>query len=216
MMWRASAVVPNVAPLDGATRSLVLLAARIAAGTEGEVRSAIAEALAGGAPHVWVEELLLQSYLFAGFPRALNAAREWRRASGRAAPEADDGEDYVDHEEWRVRGERTCAMVYGAMYDRLRVNVRALHPALDTWMVVEGYGKVLSRPGLDLARRELCIVAVCAATEQDRQLHSHLHGAVHAGASPQAVEEVLAIVAPMVSADSNRRYRLLWERVREA
>ena len=28
---------------------------------------------------LWVEELMLQSYLFAGFPRALNAAREWRR-----------------------------------------------------------------------------------------------------------------------------------------
>ena len=63
------------------------------------------------------------------------------------------------------------------MYDRLRENIRHLHPLLDDWMIDEGYGKVLSRPGLDLPRRELCIVAACAATGQDRQLHSHLHGA---------------------------------------
>ena len=37
-------------------------------------------------PVPWVEEVILQSYLFAGFPRALNAAREWRRVSGVAAP----------------------------------------------------------------------------------------------------------------------------------
>ena len=30
-------------------------------------------------PAAWVEELVLQTYLFAGFPRALNAMREWRR-----------------------------------------------------------------------------------------------------------------------------------------
>ena len=34
---------------------------------------------------------MLQSYLFAGFPRALNAAREWRRVSGAPAPADDEG-----------------------------------------------------------------------------------------------------------------------------
>ena len=33
----------------------------------------------GPTPHDWIEELLLQTYLFAGFPRALNGMREWRR-----------------------------------------------------------------------------------------------------------------------------------------
>ena len=62
-------------------------------------------------------------------------------------------------------------------------------------MIVEGYGKVLSRPALDLARRELCIVAACAASRQERQLHSHLHGALHAGASKAAITDTLGAVA---------------------
>jgi len=38
---------------------------------------------------VSVEEIILQSYLFAGFPRALNAMRMWRVVSERPAPDTD-------------------------------------------------------------------------------------------------------------------------------
>jgi 4-carboxymuconolactone decarboxylase len=101
------------------------------------------------------------------------------------------------------------------MYDRLRVNIRELHPALDAWMIVEGYGKVLSRPGLDLKRRELCVVAACAVLEQDRQLHSHLHGALNAGATTAEVDETLAAVGDMLDARTRERVAHLWSRVRK-
>src|SRR5919202_2941944 len=100
----------TVGALDGPTRALVRLAARIAAGTEGDVRSAFAEALAAATEPAWVEEVILQSYLFAGFPRALNAAREWRRIGGHSAPDADAGERYEDAAEWRSVGARADAL----------------------------------------------------------------------------------------------------------
>jgi 4-carboxymuconolactone decarboxylase len=160
-----------------------------------------------------VEELVLQSYLFCGFPRALNAAREWRRVSPTPAPTTDEAEDFSLAEEWRERGELTCAAVYGRMYEKLRLNVRDLHPALDAWMVVEGYGKVLGRPGLDLARRELCIVAACAATGQDRQLHSHLHGTLNVGVSLAVLEQTIDALEELVGAERARSVRLLLARV---
>jgi len=118
---------------------------------------------------VAVEEIILQSYLFAGFPRALNAARAWRATSGRAAPAEDAEASVEDLDLWRKRGEETCAIIYGENYEKLRQNIRELHPALDEWMIVDGYGKVLSRPGLDLRTRELCVVAACAVAGQQRQ-----------------------------------------------
>ncbi|HYW32457.1 MAG TPA: carboxymuconolactone decarboxylase family protein, partial [Gemmatimonas sp.] len=175
--------------LDAETAVLVRLAALLAGGSETMIRDALTEANAAVRPS-WIEEVVLQTYLFAGFPRALNAAREWRRVSGIAAPTEDEGVDY-DSARWLERGLATCSTVYGPFYDRLRVNIRELHPALDTWMIVEGYGKVLGRPGLDLARRELCVVAACAIARQDRQLHSHFHGALHAGASRESVNATL-------------------------
>lgn len=202
--------------LDPAMRALVRLSAVVAAGGEADVRREM-EVARDAAPAAWVEELLLQSYLFAGFPRTLNAMREWRRVAGLPAPADDEGTRPEETSaEWRVRGEATCAAVYGRMYDTLRLNIRALHPALDSWMVVEGYGKVLSRPALELVRRELCIVAACAAARQDRQLHSHLHGALNVGATPAEVEGTLAAVDDLLDAADAARYRRLWDKVRSS
>lgn len=222
--------------LDQRTMALVRLAARVTAGGEPEMRSGFSDCVAAGVEAVWVEELVLQSYLFAGFPRALNAMREFRRAElvshprealgpandavpaaaslGRLTSLAPVDAGAIAPEEWRRKGEATCATVYGPMYEKLRGNIRALHPALDEWMIVEGYGKVLSRPGLDLGRRELCIIAACAAAGQERQLHSHLHGARNAGVSDAVIETTLAALNGVVSPEYLTSARLLWARVR--
>jgi 4-carboxymuconolactone decarboxylase len=218
---------PILPTLDRPTAALVRLSARITGAGEESVRAGLVECAAAGVSDVWVEELVLQSYLFAGFPRALNAAREWRRAREAPASEgaersgehsaapgpARGGESYAGVYEWRLRGEDTCETVYGPFYEKLRSNIRALHPALDEWMIVEGYGKVLSRPGLDLARRELCVVAACAAAGQDRQLHSHLHGSLHAGASREAITATLDALHGVVGETDLHRARLLFARV---
>jgi len=85
-------VTPSFPELDDATRVLVQLSAAIAAGSEATVRRWIAEAARRAAPGE-VEEVVLQSYLFCGFPRALNAAREWRRVAGVPAPASDEADD---------------------------------------------------------------------------------------------------------------------------
>jgi len=198
--------------LDAPTVRLVRLAAILAGGGEAQVREALSAAVASELNPIWVEEVILQTYLFAGFPRSLNAAREWRRLSGRLAPESDEGALH-DEISLTARGEATCATVYGPFYERLRHNIQLLHPALDAWMIVEGYGKVLGRPQLDLARRELCVVAACAIARQDRQLHSHLHGAIHAGASPAQVDAALLSIADLLNVDDVKRYVGLWARV---
>jgi 4-carboxymuconolactone decarboxylase len=72
---------------------------------------------------------------------------------------------------------------------------------------------VLSRPALDLKLRELCVVAACAMARQDRQLHSHLHGALHAGASPAEVAAALDSVEDLLGPDDARRYHQLLTRL---
>ena len=197
----------NLTRLDDATRALIRLSATITAGTERQVRDALQQS---NIPAVWIEELLLQTYLFAGFPRALNAMREWRRVQPNVVTDSTS----PGMDQWRSDGERTCAAVYGEMYDRLRENIRGLHPLLDEWMITEGYGKVLSRPGLDLPRRELCIVAACAAAGQERQLHSHLHGALNVGVEANVLDLAIEAIADLLDESVARSTRLLWARVR--
>lgn len=195
--------------LDDSTRALVRLAASLAAGSEADVRQQLQRASAS-TPATWIEELILQTYLFAGFPRALNGMREWRRLHPEVAASCATPADSAA----RARGEETCATVYGAMYDKLRVNIRGLHPLLDEWMILEGYGKVLSRPDLDLPRRELCIVAACAAAGQDRQLQSHLHGAMNAGVSAETITEALEALEGVIPSELLTRASGLWQRIR--
>ncbi|MEP6765170.1 MAG: carboxymuconolactone decarboxylase family protein [Gemmatimonadaceae bacterium] len=197
--------------LDAPTRMLVRVAALLAGGSEQDIRAAL-QASAGIVNDVWIEEVILQTYLFAGFPRSLNGMREWRRISGRTAPLSDVSE-VIDGEAWKRDGEKTCSTVYGRFYEQLRRNIRDLHPALDSWMITGGYGKVLSRPQLDLWRRELCIVAACAISRQDRQLHSHLHGALHSGATAAQVDETFESIRDLLSPNDMARNTALWARV---
>ena len=202
----------SVAALDRGVAALVRISGAIAGAGEQEVRAVMSESLNDADPAA-VEEIILQSYLFAGFPRALNAARAWRMVSGRKAPAGDIETENADLDGWRRRGEKTCSVVYGDSYEKLRENIRDLHPALDDWMIVDGYGKVLSRTGVDLKTRELCIVAACAVAGQQRQLHSHLHGALNAGATREEVAGALDAVSDLISSPSLERYRQLWKKV---
>jgi 4-carboxymuconolactone decarboxylase len=133
--------------VDEAARTLVRASAALALG-DGDLLARALRAAAAAAPVVAVEEALLQSYLFLGYPAALRGLAAWRAVSGVPAP----AEPTADQAEWAGRGAATCERVYAGQYDRLRDNVAALHPDMEQWMIVEGYGKVLSRPGLDLGR----------------------------------------------------------------
>lgn len=201
--------------LDGPTRALVMLAAAIATGREPLVEERCLGCRAAQVPALWVDELLLQSLLMVGWPRMFSAAAIWRRIGPAEPAPGEDGTDYRRAAEWRARGDALCRTVYGASYDRLRGNVRALHPALEAWMITEGYGRTLGRAGLDFARRELCVMVQTAVQGAERQLHSHLKGARHSGASPRAITESLDAVRPMLGPAEAALAESLWNRIRE-
>ncbi len=207
-------LMPSDFALDAPTVALVRLAAVVAAGDEPALKRAVAEVVEADVAPAWVEELLLQSILMAGYPRALVAFAVWRALSGLPAPAADGDAEYARLADWEVRGVDACATVYGENYEKLRRNVQQLHPAVDRWMLVEGYGRTLGRPGLDLMRRELCTVAQTAVLRTQRQLHSHLRGALHSGATLGQVDGALALVKPRLSREEWKQVKELWAVVR--
>lgn len=137
--------------------------------------------------------------LHAGYPAALEGMMvledEW---PGRAQRRVEGGVTA-----WRRRGERLCRQVYGSVYPRLIERVRMLHPDLAVMMVEQGYGRVLSRGGLDQSTRELVAVTVLAAGGWERQLVSHVMGALRLGADPGDVR--LAVRAGTRGASATTR-----------
>jgi 4-carboxymuconolactone decarboxylase len=214
--------------MDERTRALIRLSASLTADEATQVQ---AMDRAAAVDMVGAEEVLLQSYLFLGFPVALNALSLWRRRVGRTA--ADTASDHAeeqagrraagkvsapleseDLELWQHRGEAVCRAVYADHYETLREVMARIHPELGEWAVVEGYGKVLGRPGLDLYTRELCIASLLAGTNATRQIHSHLRGCLHVGASPADVDGMLEALADVIAPERARETQRVWARVR--
>ena len=202
--------------IESGWRLLVEISVALAARDDPGLDSALRRANDGGARPVEVEEALLQSYLFLGYPASLTGIARWREIAGPPPGESDELASPDGLMEWTERGARVCELVYGRAYEKLRGNIGRVHPAMDRWMVAEGYGKVLGRPGLSLRVRELCNVAVLAATTWEPQLHSHLRGALHAGATSTEVEEALEIGLKSIPSEDAERARRLWNRVRSA
>src|SRR5437660_1765860 len=203
-------------PLDPATAALVRLAAAVAEGDVPELHNRLVAALGVEVPPLWIDELLLQSMLVVGYPLALVAFGVWREVRGSAATGRHAAEP-LTHEDWQAwadRGAAVCRDVYGRAYHKLLVSLRALHPALEDLVLVDAYGKVIGRPGLDLRRRELATVAAIAVLGTAQQLHSHLRGALNTGASVEQVEAVLELVGLRLDPELRRRAWEQWEDVR--
>ena len=209
----------NGAVLEPETAALVRVAAAIAEGKIPELEARLRAARDAGVPALWIEELLLQSLLLVGYPLTLVAFGVWREVDGPLPPHGRgyDEEElaHVDWESWARRGAGVCRAVYGRAYHKLLVNLRALHPALEDLVLVDAYGKVIARPGLELRLRELCTVAAIAVLGTAKQLHSHLRGALNTGASPEEVEAVLELVEPDLDPEHLRRAKEQWEDVKQ-
>ena len=179
--------------------ALLAFAAAMAAGRIGAARRALEAARRSGVRRVAAEETALMLVLHAGYPAALEAARLLNQTwPGHARRTREGGP-----RDWRRRGAALCARVYGPSFAKLERNVVALHPDLAVWMIEQGYGRVLGRGGLPAAARERIAVAVLAATGWERQLVSHLLGAVRLGATRPEIRA--AVRAGLEGGGSGRR-----------
>jgi 4-carboxymuconolactone decarboxylase len=158
-------------------------AAAMAVGEGVAARRALRRARRNGATRVMLEETALMLMLHAGYPAALEGLRVLSQVwPGRPRRTREGGPAA-----WMRRGKEAAKRVYGTSLGALRRNVAALHPDLDVWMIEQGYGRVLSRRGLAGPARELVAVAVLTAMGWERQLVSHLLGAVRSGAGRPAI-----------------------------
>ncbi len=189
-------VLLDASALPETTSGLVFF---FAAAMEGPSTAADAAALLASRSYeepTRLQEACLAVPLFAGFPRAINVAAALHRAfpdlpvpPGDAAPP-----------ESRIsRGEELFRRIYADHSDRVLEALAAYHPELPGMILEWAYARVLSRPGIDAATRELMAVAALTVTGDERQLSSHVRGALRLGSHRQALESTLALTAPFTS-----------------
>ena len=176
----------------------VLISASLVAGRDKALADHLRRALDSSLSLVEVYELILQSLLFDGYPCALEGLIVLHEVLGERSHKKPPLEAYSPEniELWRDRGLALCARIYDDKFTTLLRNVDHLSPALKEWMLVEGYGRILSRPGLDIQLRELSIVAILTLKNRPRQLHSHMLGAMRLGISSAQLLSAMNLCRP--------------------
>lgn len=186
------------APDENATeRALGMYSAAVALADDGLMTQCLGMGDRHAVTREMFYEVVLQSYLFLGFPRMLTAAE----CFDQVFPSQSNGNApvRVSHEEslrWYEDGLNLCRRVYGDKYESLLQRVSAMAPEVLRWMIVEGYGKVLSRPTLDIVRREISIIAFLVMENRVKQLRSHMQGALNVGAPGRLILSVVNDIGP--------------------
>lgn len=136
---------------------------------------------------VMVYESLLQVYLFNGFPCTIESLKRFKEHF----PEYLPYNEQYNVNLFEKRGSINCKRVYSENFDKLQKNISNLSPDLADWMLIEGYGKVMGRPGLSMQERELLNVAMLCTNYAEHQLYSHIKGSINTGSGYQTIEEVI-------------------------
>jgi len=179
-------------------RLVSILSAAIAVSNNDFTEQTMVELKNHGLDRRVIYESVLQSYLFLGFPRMIEAALVFNKVFG-------DIENHTDiekiskneAEKWYRDGIDLCGIVYGKNYERLKEKFLRVSPDLFRWMVLEGYGKVLSRAGMSRMERELAEVAALIVDKRRRQLVSHVMGSLNVGAPIGLIKLVNEDIRPI-------------------
>lgn len=186
---------PRLTRLARATVALVL--------GDWDTLAAVRRAAPAGEPDRAWREAILQTHLFAGFPRLVEGCEVLEGAGGLGAPDPEELESpgTLDTDALARAGAPLFDTIYADRADAVRERLESFHPHLARWIAEHAYGRVLARAGLEARERELLAVVALVATGQDRQLASHARGAVRCGATPAEVLAVVEAVGAQVEAE---------------
>lgn len=161
-------------------------------------------------------EAVLQTHLFAGIPRLVEAFNVIEQAGGLGRVEPDEVEPERSLADAMQTGYELFTQIYAERAPAVREMLASSHPELERWVLGHAYGRVLSRPGLAPGMRETLAVVSLAALDQHRQLASHVRGAQRLGVDADALQAALTHVADQLDPGALDNARLIVERFRIA
>ena len=136
-----------------------------------------------------IYETIIQIYLFCGFPATIEALKIFNTVF----PDYNKKQSEFDLSLYLKKGQKNCLKIYKSNYRKLINNFYKLSPDLKSWMIIEGYGKVMGRPGLSIKERELINVAILSTNFYEPQLYSHLKGALNTNSNKKEIKYIIEI-----------------------
>lgn len=159
-------------------------------------------------PYTALYEALLQIHLFSGYPASIE---------GLSLLQEVYNEEPAAIEEYNVqlfkqRGEKLCRDIYTTVFEKMNKRMHSFSPELSEWMIIDGYGKTLSRANLDIQTRELINICILSLGKWKQQVISHIRGALHVGAEIHDIEEAIECLQ---TEQTNEAYAFAQEMLKE-
>ncbi len=190
------------APLTAAEERLVELVSCVTRGDWQGLRELRRNA-PPGEPAVRWREALLQSHLFLGFPRIVEAFEVLTLDGTLHAPTPEEHES--GDQDFQAKGAPIFDAIYQDLAPVVRRRLAQHHADFAHWIAEHAYGRVLARPGLAPALRELLAIVCLLHSNLERQLASHTRGAIHLGATREQVLAVFELTKPHLDPDDVSR-----------
>lgn len=171
-------------------RHILPIVISIALNDKNKARKLMQDALEAGIPYSSLYESILQIHLFAGYPASIEGLALLQVVYHQ---EPNPVEPY-DLLLFKQRGEELCRDIYTTVFEKMNNRMHSFSPELAEWMILDGYGKTLSRPGLDIQTRELINICILSLGKWKQQCISHVRGALNVGLTIEDIHKGIAFL----------------------
>ena len=180
-----SSSAPAIEEIPRSIRSMLALAGALGTRDARLIRREMVKTTSRCNP-VEVDELLIMSCFITGFPAGLAALELWCDLRPHGTQRTERSPQIATGS-----GENVCRAVYGTRFEALIDRLYEMHPDLPGLVLTYGYGAMMARPGMSLAMRELCLVAMLVPWGAEPQMYAHMRGALETGAAAREVEAAI-------------------------
>jgi 4-carboxymuconolactone decarboxylase len=192
--------------LDRRYRILVKTVALYALGKRTRSHAIVSRSLRSRAvPPQFFSELFIHLSLFLGYPSMLDGLEHVSSVSNphrRATLKSRGGDAHKE-------GRNILERIYGDQTPKLLRHLDTLSPGLGHRITQDAYGLIMNRSGLTLQEREMANVVVLFIQGYDRQLYSHLRGALRVGVQRKTLDSIILLSAETANMSAKRALALL-------
>jgi 4-carboxymuconolactone decarboxylase len=159
-------------------------------------------------PYTSLYEALLQIHLFSGYPASIEGLSLLQEVYNEKPAAIEE----YNVQLFKQRGEKLCRDIYTTVFEKMNKRMHSFSPELSEWMIIDGYGKTLSRANLDIQTRELINICILSLGKWKQQVISHIRGALHVGAKIHDIEEAIECLQ---TEQTNEAYAFAKEMLKE-
>ncbi|MFZ7128632.1 MAG: (R)-mandelonitrile lyase [Desulfobacterales bacterium] len=198
--------------LSSKQKNIIPIAAFTASGNMPNLETALVEGLEAGLTVNEIKEILVHSYAYAGFPRALNgintfmAVLDERKEQGLNDKTGKDATPLPSDFDKNAYGHKVRNTLVGRDISKRTSGYPVFTPIIDQFLVEHLFADIFYRDVLNHQERELATISILAAmTGTEAQLKAHLRVSMNVGLSKAQLEDYVAVLRQEVSAESAER-----------